>query len=265
MKTKSRTNAPPYARSSKLNNQAKILRPMQEVSSHIKSMSWPEQRSRKARNSDALSASAKTTKKAVTGRNKRRRLARFKIVKQKSQEGQTKRMNIRTKETPAAQLCRIPAPLWNSMIGSHFYTVNQDCIFNPPHTHTNNQLLTAHHFNTSTISPSPLSVLLTGLLSRSLFELLLVDMVSERLGLVLLLLVLAGLRGPTDIGSISLRAGKFEGVCVVDMLLEICPDPFDLCHVARSSTFLASPDRTRSRPSSQLSSSRMYLSRLGDK
>jgi len=131
--------------------------------------------------------------------------------------------------------------------------------------HTSDQLLTAHHFAASTIWPNPLSVLLTGLLSRSLPELLLVDMVSERLGLVLLLLDLVGLRAPADICSISLRAGKFEGVCVVDMDLDTCPDLFDLCQVARSSAFLASPDRTRSKHSSQLSSSRMNLSRLGDK
>jgi hypothetical protein len=174
-------------------------------------------------------ASAKTTKKAVTGRNRRRRLARFKIVKQKSQEGQKKRMLIQTKKLPL-------------------------------HT-TNNQLSTTHYFNTSTISPSPLSVLLTGLLSRSLPELLLVDIVSERLGL--LLLVLVGLRTPVDICSMSLRSEKFEGV--VDMDLDGWADPLDLCHVARSSVFLASPDRMSSNPSSQLFSSRTNLSRLGDK
>lgn len=117
--------------------------------------------------------------------------------------------------------------------------VAQDCVFRPLVTHTSKQLLTMHHFAASTISPSPLSVLLTGLLSRSLAELLLVDMVSERLGLVLPLSVLAGLRSPADICSVSLRTGKFEGVCVVDKVLDSCPDPFDLCQVARSSTFLA--------------------------
>jgi len=130
-----------------------------------------------------------------------------------------------------------------------------------PPLNTNNQVSTARHFSASTISPSPLSVLLTGLLSPSLPELLLVDMVSERLGL--LLLVLVGLRRPVDVCSISLRSGKFEGV--VDMDLDSWADPFDLCQVARSSAFLALPDKISSMPSSQLFSSRTNLSRLGDK
>ena len=174
-------------------------------------------------------------------------------------------MNIRTKELSDTRHCRILALRWNGMIRSPCYTVAQDCVFRPLITHTNNQLLIMHHFAASTISPSPLSVLLTGLLSRSPPKLLLVHMVSERLGLVLPLLVLVGLCTPADLCSVSLRTGKLEGVCVVDRVFDSCPDALDLCQVACSSTFLAWPDRTRSKPSSQLPSSRMYLSRLGDK
>ena len=150
-------------------------------------------------------------KKAVTGRSKRRRLARFKIAKQKSQEEQKKRRNIRIKQHPAARLCRFPAPRRNSMIVTR--SLRTASSKPSSHTHTTNKLLTTHHFAASTIWPSPLSVLLTGLLSRSVLELLLVDMVSERLGLLLLDLVeLVGLCRPAFVYSISLRTGKFEGV-----------------------------------------------------
>lgn len=127
-KTKSRINAPPYARSSKPNKQARTPPPMQEVSNHIRSMSWPKQRSRKARNSDALLASARITKKEVTGRSRRRRPVRSKIAKQKSQEGRKKRMNIRTKELLAVPICCTPASRQDWRVGSHQYTVNQDCM-----------------------------------------------------------------------------------------------------------------------------------------
>lgn len=124
--------------------------------------------------------------------------------------------------------------------------------------------LSSSHFDSSGICPNPLSVLLTGLSSRSLPELLLVDTVSERLGLTLPLL-LAGLGRPIDNLSILLCTGKFDGVCVVDMFLDGWPDPFDLCQFALSSTFLASPDKTSSMISSQLCSSRVAFSRFGDK
>ena len=108
---------------------------MQEVSNHTRSMSWPKQRLKKARNSDALSASARTTKRAVTGRSRRRRPVRSKIAKQKSQEGRKKRMNIRTKELLAVPICCTPASRRDWRAGSHQYTVNRDCMFGTLLTH----------------------------------------------------------------------------------------------------------------------------------
>lgn len=117
-KTTSRTSVPLYARSSKPNNLPKARLPTPEASSRIKFTSWPRQRSRRARNSDALSASARTTKKAATGKSRRKRRNKSKTVRPTSQDKHGRKTITRTERHHLLNYVAFQRGVGGSRVGS---------------------------------------------------------------------------------------------------------------------------------------------------